>query len=76
MKNKFFLLTVTLVFGVKSLYAQVDTLFWNKEIAKIATPTSNAGWINIKPEVFIASSTFFINEKKKHLVLGKTMKCC
>jgi bacillolysin len=46
------------------LYAQNDTGFWNSEMIKIATPTSNADWINIKPEIKINASTFFINEKK------------
>lgn len=64
MKNKFFLLAGILLFSTKILYAQKDSLFWNNEMTKIATATSNADWINIKPEVLITSSTFFINEKK------------
>ncbi len=44
--------------------AQADSLFWNKEMIKIATVSSNADWINIKPEVIINPSTFFTSYKQ------------
>lgn len=59
MNNKYLFLAFLFVVGASNLQAQRDTTFWNKEMLRIATPTSKAGWINIKPGIHIAPSTFF-----------------
>ena len=64
MKNKIFLLACIAFLSINEVHAQADSLFWNNEMSKIATPTSNADWINIKPEVIIKPSTFFTSQKK------------
>lgn len=64
MKNKYFSLALIFGLSINSLHAQKDTAFWNKDMFKIATPTSKAGWINIKPGVHIIPSTFFDSERK------------
>jgi bacillolysin len=53
-----------MLFSLKGLYAQTDSLFWNSEMKRIATPTSKPGWINIRPEININPSVFFSAEKK------------
>ena len=81
MKNKIYLLTGMLIIGLQGLHAQADKQFWNTEMKKIATETSNADWINIKPDTSINPLTFFINHKKAlglgesdYMVLYKTEK--
>ncbi len=64
MKNIIIFLTCILIVGTQNLYAQTDSGFWNSEMIKIATPASNEDWINIKPEIKINASLFFVNEKK------------
>ena len=64
MKNIIIFLTCILIVSTQNLYAQNDSSFWNSEMIKIATPTSNEDWINIKPEIKINASLFFVNEKK------------
>ncbi len=64
MKNKIYLLVSMLLLGIGSVHSQSDSLFWNSEMIKIATPTSNADWINIKPEILLDPLTFFISQKK------------
>lgn len=62
MKNKILLLVCVL--GMTNIHAQTDSLFWNREMIKIATPTSHRGWINIKPEVLINPQIFFSTYKQ------------
>ncbi|MBC7507329.1 MAG: M4 family metallopeptidase [Ferruginibacter sp.] len=64
MKNKIILVTLVTAFFAKPVFAQTDTLFWNNEMIKIATPNSSAHWINIKPGISIKPSAFFISQKK------------
>ena len=64
MKNKIYLVISMLLLGIGSVQSQADSLFWNSEMIKIATPTSNADWINIKPEILLDPLTFFIYQKK------------
>lgn len=69
MKHKISLALCAFVFCIENAQAQTDSLFWNSEMSKIATPTSNADWINIKPEIVINPLTFFSTQKKA-LTLG------
>lgn len=64
MKNKIILLISILLLNTATGHAQPDSLFWNKEMSRIATATSKADWINIKPDVFITPSAFFLLQKK------------
>jgi len=64
MKNKKLFFLCTLLFCIGRIQAQTDSLFWNSEMVKIATPTSNADWIHIKPEITINPLTFFSTQKK------------
>ncbi len=69
MKNKINLMLCLLLLSAGAVYAQIDSLFWNPEMERIATPTSNSGWINIRPEVTIIPLSFF-KEYKQALQLG------
>ena len=69
MKNKKLFLKLLLLLLVNGVHGQTDSLFRNSEMAKIATATSNADWINIKPEIKLDPLTFFANNKKA-LALG------
>lgn len=64
MKNRIYLLCSILLLNIMGALAQKDSIFWNNEMIKIATATSNADWINIKPDVLINPLTFFTNQKK------------
>ncbi|MEP7144930.1 MAG: M4 family metallopeptidase [Ferruginibacter sp.] len=69
MKNKIYFLISIILLGIAPVYAQKDSVFWNSEMKKIAGPTSNADWINIKQEINLDPQTFFSKEKKA-LALG------
>ena len=64
MKNTIILLTGVALLSINKLHAQADTLFWNAEMSRIATATSTADWINIRPEIVINPLTFFTAQKK------------
>lgn len=73
MKNKLICISIILSWGTTVSFAQTDSLFWNGEMLKIATPTSNANWINIQPGISIRPSRFLLNTKK-HYGLEAMMK--
>ncbi len=64
MKIKIGLLAAIALFFCTKSFAQIDSLFWNKEMAQIATPSSNSNWINIKPEISLQPAVFFATQKK------------
>lgn len=64
MKNKILFLTCMAIFYASGLWAQTDSVFWNAAMKKIAGPTSNADWINIKQDIEINPLTFFVNYKQ------------
>jgi bacillolysin len=64
MKNRIFFLLLILLSASGFLVAQTEYPFWNNEMSKIATETSNESWINIKPGVTISPLTFFADQKK------------
>jgi hypothetical protein len=61
--KKYFLILISIVF-FKEVKAQKEYKFWNDEMIKIATPTSNEDWINIKTDVKINVGSFFENNKQ------------
>jgi bacillolysin len=63
MKNKLFIVACLSIMVTQYSYAQNERNFWNDEMVRIATPTSNEDWINIKPDIRISATSFFVNEK-------------
>jgi len=51
------------------LFGQSDSLFWNSQLAEIAKPTSQYGWVIFKDEVSLNPTTIF-QEHKSAFHLG------